>query len=146
MTLNSVVVPTPSYIMVQNSLGSVLASATTDLTWTSVSNLGITVSSTSLTIPTVGVYIFSGKVSMTTALTANCRFNVKAYYGITWTTIAQYQFSSLGAGSDFNMVNFTLGVALPNQYIKITFINGMTSAVSLSTAATLSFFNITRIA
>ena len=39
MTLNSVAMPTPSYIMVQNSLASVLASSTTDLTWTSVSNL-----------------------------------------------------------------------------------------------------------
>ena len=44
------------------------------------------------------------------------------------------------------MVNFTLGVALPNQNIQISFINDMLSAVSLNTAATLSFFNITRIA
>ena len=83
---------------------------------------------------------------MTTALTANCSFNVKALYGMTWNTIAQYQLSSLGAGCDFNMANFTLGVALPNQNIKITFINNMLSAVSLNTAATLSFSNITRIA
>ena len=118
LTLNSVVMPTTSYIMVQNTLASVLASSTTDITWTTVSNMGITFSGSTITIPTVGVYVLSGKVSMNTALIANCSFNVKAYYGITWTTIAQYQLRSLGAGGDFNMVNFTLGVALPNQYIK----------------------------
>ena len=146
MTLNSVAMFPPSYIIVQNSLTSVSASATTDLTWTNVSNLGLTVSSTSITIPIVGVYVLSGKVSTTTALTSTCSLIIKAYYGITWTPIAQYQLSSLGAGCDFNMVPFTLAVGLPNQYIKITFVNGMTSAVSLSTAATLSFVNITRIA
>ena len=62
--------PTPAYIMLQNSLTSVLASSTTDVTWTNVSNLGITVSSQSITIPTIGVYVLSGKVSINTALTA----------------------------------------------------------------------------
>ena len=77
LTLNSVVMPTPSYIMVQNTMASVPASLTTDLTWTTVSNLGITCSSTTIIIPTTGVYVLSGKVSMTTALTANCCFNIK---------------------------------------------------------------------
>ena len=136
----------PSYIIVQNSLASVSASATTDLTWTTVSNLGITFSGTAITIPTVGVYVLSGKVSINTALTSTCSFKIQAYYGISWTTIAYYQLSSLGTNSDFNMVPFTLAVGLPNQYIKITFINGMSSAVTLNTSATLSFFNVSRIA
>ena len=41
-------------------MASVVASSTTDLTWTSVSNLGFTVSSTIITIPTIGVYVLSG--------------------------------------------------------------------------------------
>ena len=89
--------------------------------------------------------MFSGKISMTTALTAASFFYLEAYLSLSWTIIAKYQVSSLGASSDFNMVNFLYMVGLPNMTFKITFVNGNASAVTMSTVASASFFTITKI-
>ena len=83
---------------------------------------------------------------MTTALTGSSFFYLETYIPLSWTIIAKYQLSSLAASSDINMVNFIYMVGLPNTTFKITFDNGNASAVTISTVASASFFNITIIA
>ena len=90
--------------------------------------------------------MFSGKINMTTALTSSSFLYLQTYILLSWTIIAKYQLSSLGASCDFNMVNFIYMVGLPNTSFKLAFVNGNASAVTLSTVASASLLSVTRTA
>ena len=74
LKVNTTVIPTPAYIRLQNITSPGTASASTDIIWSSILNSGITLSGSTITIPTIGVYLFGGKVSLTTALTSASSF------------------------------------------------------------------------
>ena len=147
LTVNSVVMPTPSYIKVQNNTFSVTASSSTPITWNSLLNSGMSLSdSTTITIPAIGVYLFGGKVSITTSLTSACSFNLQTKVSTTWVTIQQCQLTTLGSGCDFNIASFIYATTVANQQFQIVFTNGMPSTVFMVNTAIASFFNVTRIA
>jgi hypothetical protein len=146
LTVNSIVMPTPSYIKLQNTTFSVTASSTTPITWSSLLNSGMSLSSTTITIPTIGVYLFGGKVSITTSLTSACSFNLQTNVSSAWVTIQQCQLTSLGSGCDFIIASFIYATTVANQQFQVVFTNGMSSSVFMVNTAIASFFNITRIA
>ena len=138
--------PTPSYIKLQNNTFSVTASSSTPIAWNSLLNSGMSLSSTAITIPTIGVYLFGGKVSITTSLTSACSFNFQTKVSTTWITIQQCQLTSLGSGCDFNIASFIYATTVANQQFQFVFTNGMLSSVFMVNTAVASLFNITRIA
>ena len=106
----------------------------------------MTLSSTTITIPTIGVYLFGGKVSITTSLTSACSFNLQTNVSGSYVTIQQCQLNNLGSGCDFNIAMFIYATTVANQQFQIVFINGVSSTIYMVNTAIASFFNITRIA
>ena len=147
LTVNSIVMPTPSYTRLQNNTFSVTLSSSTPITWNSLLNSGMSLSdSTTITIPTIGVYWFGGKGSITTSLTSACSFNLQTKVSTTWVTIQQCQLTSLGSGCDFNIASFIYATTVANQQFQVVFINGVSSTIYMVNTAIASFFNVTRIA
>jgi hypothetical protein len=106
----------------------------------------MSLSSTTITIPTIGVYLFGGKVSITTALTSACSFNLQTNVSGSYVTIQQCQLTSLGSGCDFNIASFIYATTVANQQFQVVFINGVSSTIYMVNTAIASFFNVTRIA
>ena len=119
----------------------------TDLAWTLASTQGdIVLSSVSITLPTIGTYIIGGKVKCTTS-------------SVITNGVVTYVSTSINAGSSWNIVYTGNGVAgggdidirglitttVVNQQVKVSVENGMSSNISLSSAAVQSFCYIYKV-
>jgi hypothetical protein len=131
-------------------LTSVPSSATVYLTWTTALNSVITVASGAYNVqcPTIGTYLISGKIGLSSALTAlsTVALQTSTDGGSSWATQTQYTFGTLASGSDFVFGGTIVTTSVVNQLFHISYVNGMASVMNLNTGAAISQLCFTRIA
>jgi hypothetical protein len=128
-----------------------IASVTpTSLSWTIINATNVPLSNpgpntgTTIILPTIGTYIFSGKVLNNTGVNGcNIVLNTSTNSGSTWSPLTQTNSTSLGGDiAIYGMVN----TSVVNQQCQLVFSQSTGSTVYLSTQTVQSFCNIYKIA
>ena len=150
LMVNSITMPTPAYMRTQLSTTTYPAGVTSDITWTSAMASTITMVSSPgalIRLPTIGVYLISGKLSVQTFLNSACALDIQTSTDFTtWSTPLICQLASVPANSDFNISAFLLTTTVVNQQIKLIFVNTLASTVTFGSGNSVSFLNVVRIA